>query len=113
MKKILAVLALALMAVLGVAPAATASARPTDIIVEDAAGVLYLPELLAAVQDIKFHTPTKVAIVTIDGTPGTDRLNSDVLELARTQHPEWISTDGQKWADGLFKGMDWTFGFGS
>ena len=102
MKKILAVLALALMTVLGVAPAATASATPTDIVVEDAAGVLYRPELLAAVQDIKFHNPTTVAIVTIDGTPGTDRLNSDVLELARTQHPEWISTNGQKWADGLF-----------
>ena len=102
MKKILAVLALALLAVLGVAPAATASAPPIDIVVEDAAGVLYQPELLAAVQDIKFHNPTKVGIVTIDGTPGTDRLNSDVLELARTQHPEWISSDGQKWADGLF-----------
>ncbi len=102
MKKLLAALALATMALLGVAPAATASTPPTDIVVEDEAGILYQPQLLAAVADIKFHEPTKVAIVTIAGQAGTDKLNSDVLELARTQHPEWITADGQKWADGLF-----------
>ena len=25
-----------------------------------------------------------------------------MLAFARDQHPEWISADGQKWADGLF-----------
>lgn len=102
MKKLLAALALVLMALLGVAPAATASAPPTEIVVEDGAGVLYRPQLLDAVEKIMFRNPTKVAIVTIAGRPNTDRLNEDVLELARTRHPEWISADQQKWADGLF-----------
>ena len=102
MKKLLAALALATMTLLGVAPAATASAPPTDIVVEDAAGILYLPQLMPAVQGTKFHEPTKVAIVTIAGQTGTDQLNSDVLALARDKHPEWLSEDKQKWADGLF-----------
>lgn len=102
MKKLFAALALSLMTLMGVAPAATASAPPTDIVVEDAAGVLYQPQLLEALAEIDFHEPTKLAIVTIAGEPYTDKLNPDVLELARTQHPEWLSADEQKWADGLF-----------
>ncbi|WP_230085420.1 MULTISPECIES: DUF5129 domain-containing protein [Arthrobacter] len=101
MKKILAVMAVALLTLLGVAPAALASA-PTDIVVEDAAGVLYQPQLLPAIAGINFRQPTKVAVVTIDGVAGSDVLNASVLELARDLHPEWLSSDGQKWADGLF-----------
>lgn len=101
MKKTLGILLLALVTLVGVAPAAVA-AEPTEIVVEDAAGVLYLPQLMPALEKINFHSPTKVAVVTIDGQPHTDRLNADVLELARAEHPEWISSDGQKWADGLF-----------
>ncbi|AIY01982.1 hypothetical protein ART_2383 [Arthrobacter sp. PAMC 25486] len=102
MKKTLAILALTFMTMLGMAPAATAAAPPTDIIVEDAAGVLYQPQLLEALKEIDFYEPTTVAVVTIDGEPDTDQLNSDVLEFARAQHPEWLSSDEQKWADGLF-----------
>ncbi|WP_245934375.1 DUF5129 domain-containing protein [Arthrobacter psychrolactophilus] len=101
MKKILGIVALTLLAILGVAPAAMA-APPTDIVVADAAGVLYQPQLLAALKEIDFREPTKVAVVTIEGENGTDQINSDVLELARAQHPEWLSADEQKWADGLF-----------
>ncbi|MGO2542061.1 MAG: DUF5129 domain-containing protein [Specibacter sp.] len=101
MKKILGILLLALMAMLGTAPAAMA-APATDVIVEDTAGVLYQPQLVEAVADINFYEPTKVAIVTIEGEVGGDRLNADVLELARSQHPEWLSNDQQKWADSLF-----------
>lgn len=101
MRKTLGILLLALMALVGAAPAALAD-TPTEIVVEDAAGVLYQPQLLPALEEIDFHSPTKVAVVTIAGEVGTDKLNADVLELARAQHPEWISSDGQKWADGLF-----------
>lgn len=101
MKKTLGILLLALVTLVAVAPAAQAD-TPTEIVVEDAAGVLFKPQLLPALKEINFHSPTKVAVVTIDGEPGTDKLNADVLELARAQHPEWISSDGQKWADGLF-----------
>lgn len=101
MKKTVGILLLALMTLVGVAPAALA-AEPSDIVVEDSAGVLYLPQLMPALEKINFHSPTKVAVVTVNGEPGTDKLNSDVLELARAEHPEWITSDGQKWADGLF-----------
>jgi len=101
MKKILAVVALALMTLLGAAPAAWAT-TPTDVVIEDTAGVLYQPQLVPAVEAINFHEPTKVVILTIDGVAGSDVLNASVLELARDKHPEWLSSDGQKWADGLF-----------
>ncbi|WP_104087099.1 DUF5129 domain-containing protein [Arthrobacter sp. GMC3] len=101
MKKILAVVALTMMTMLGGAPAALAS-PPTDVVVEDTAGVLYQPQLLPAVKAISFRQPTKVAVVTIAGVAGTNVLNAAVLELARDKHPEWLSSDGQKWADGLF-----------
>jgi hypothetical protein len=100
MKKILGILALTLMAILGAAPAAMA-APPTDVIVEDTAGVLYQPQLLPAVEKINFHSPTKVVIYTRNGS-SSDNFNEEVLRYARANHPEWISADGQKWADGLF-----------
>ena len=40
-------------------------------------------------------------IYTYNGT-AADNLNEEVLRFARAEHPEWISADGQKWADGLF-----------
>ncbi len=108
MKRILGILALTLLAVLGVAPAAqsataaTDTATATDIVVEDNANVLYRPQLLAELGKIKFYEPTTVAIYTVAGIPGSDKLNADVLQFARAKHPEWLSADGQKWADGLF-----------
>ena len=100
MKKILGILALTLMAILGAAPAAMA-APPTLVIVEDTAGVLYQPQLLPAVEKINFHSPTTVVIYTRRGS-SSDNFNEEVLRYARANHPEWISADGQKWADGLF-----------
>lgn len=100
MKKFFAAMALVLMALLGSAPAALAE-TPTEIVVEDTAGVLYLPQLRAELEKINFHDPTKVVIYTRNGL-WEDNLNEETLRYARDNHPEWISADGQKWADGLF-----------
>lgn len=74
---------------------------PTDVVVVDRAGVLDLATLLPAVRGIEFYQPTKVAVYTYNGT-ASDNLNEEVLRYARAEHPDWISPDGQKWADGLF-----------
>lgn len=100
MKKTLGILALALMALLGAAPAALAD-PPTSIVVEDTAGVLYQPQLLPALENIDFREPTQVVVYTRNGKY-SDNFNEEVLRYARAEHPEWISADGQKWADGLF-----------
>lgn len=100
MKRLLGILALTLLTLLGVAPAALAD-TPTEIVVEDTAGVLYQPQLLPALEKIDFHSPTTVAIYTRNGDY-SDNFNEEVLRYARANHPEWISADGQKWADGLF-----------
>lgn len=100
MKRLLGILALTLLTLLGVAPAALAQ-TPTDIVIEDTAGVLYQPQLLPALEKINFHSPTTVAIYTRNGE-SSDNFNEEVLRYARASHPEWISADGQKWADGLF-----------
>lgn len=88
------------MVILGVAPAALAD-PPASIVVEDTAGVLYQPQLLPALEDINFREPTQVVIYTRNGKY-SDNFNEEVLRYAREEHPEWISADGQKWADGLF-----------
>lgn len=100
MKRLLGILALTLLTLLGVAPAALAD-TPTEIVVEDTAGVLYQPQLLPALEKIDFHSPTTVVIYTRNGDY-SDNFNEEVLRYARANHPEWISADGQKWADGLF-----------
>jgi len=74
---------------------------PVAVVVEDTAGVLDRNTLLPAVERIQFYEPTKVAVFTYNGK-AEDNLNEEVLKFARTRHPEWISADGQKWADGLF-----------
>ncbi|WP_400158926.1 DUF5129 domain-containing protein [Arthrobacter sp. BPSS-3] len=78
-----------------------AGTTPTDVVVVDRAGVLDLATLLPAVRRIEFYQPTKVAVYTYNGT-ASDNLNEEVLRYARAEHPDWISPDGQKWADGLF-----------
>jgi len=90
-------------------PSAPASAvEPVDIVVEDTAGVLDQNTLLPALEEIGFRDPTTVAVYTYRGDPdaeyqdGDTVLNEEVLRFAREEHPEWISADGQKWADGLF-----------
>ncbi len=82
----------------------TAAARaepPAEIVVEDSAGVLDRNRLIPAVESLDFYEPTRVAIFTYRGS-AEDNLNEEVLRFARAEHPEWISGDGQKWADGLF-----------
>lgn len=100
MRKVLATVMLLAMGLLCGAQAALA-VTPVDVVVKDTAGVLDLNKLRPAVQSIDFYQPTKVAVYTYNGT-AADNLNEEVLRFARAEHPEWISADGQKWADGLF-----------
>lgn len=88
-------------AVLFVCAPAAFAVPPVEIIVEDRAGVLDSDTLVPAIEAIDFYEPTKVAVYTYNGA-AEDNLNEEVLRYARTDHPEWISADGQKWADGLF-----------
>ncbi|MDR6417057.1 DUF5129 domain-containing protein [Pseudarthrobacter sulfonivorans] len=74
---------------------------PTDVVIEDRAGVLDYNTLVPAIAGIQFHEPTKVAVYTHNGS-AAENLNEEVLRFARAEHPDWISPDGQKWADGLF-----------
>src|SRR6478736_10090917 len=85
---------------LGVA-APSDAVSPSAVIVEDTAGVLDRNTLVPAVERIQFYEPTRVAVFTYNGK-AEDNLNEQVLKFARSRHPEWISPDGQKWADGLF-----------
>ncbi len=100
MRKALAVVVVLMVGLLGGAHAALA-VTPTAVVVEDRAGVLDQKTLLPAVRSTDFYQPTKVAVYTYNGT-AADNLNEEVLRFARAEHPEWISPDGQKWADGLF-----------
>ncbi|WP_427131198.1 DUF5129 domain-containing protein [Pseudarthrobacter sp. S9] len=99
-RKVLAAVVLLMAGLLGGAQAALA-VTPLAVVVEDRAGVLDRNTFLPAVQSIDFYQPTKVAVYTYNGT-AADNLNEEVLRFARAEHPEWISADGQKWADGLF-----------
>ena len=74
---------------------------PVSVQVEDTAGVLDQRTLVPALEGIDFYETTRVVIYTYNGRT-EDNLNEEVLRFARTEHPEWISADGQKWADGLF-----------
>jgi len=102
-RSVAALLFVAVVAVLPLlATAAPAQAdAPVEVVVEDTAKALYLPQLLPALQKISFHQPTKVVIFTRAGSRSDD-INEEVLRFARARHPEWITADGQKWADGLF-----------
>ncbi|TNB72136.1 DUF5129 domain-containing protein [Arthrobacter sp. BB-1] len=74
---------------------------PASVEVQDTAGVLDRNTLVPALERIDFYNPTKVVVYTYNGS-AEDNLNEEVLRFARAGHPEWISADGQKWADGLF-----------
>ncbi|MDK1361254.1 DUF5129 domain-containing protein [Arthrobacter sp. zg-Y1219] len=104
MRRALTALLLSLITLTGGA-AAAAAVTPEEVIVEDTAGVLDANTLLPALEDIEFREPTTVAVYTYNGPAGNEDgtvLNAEVLRFAREQHPEWLSGDGQKWADGLF-----------
>jgi len=80
--------------------------RATELQIEDTAEILYAPDLQSAVEELRFHEPTTVAVFTHRG--GTEALTDDyalnnaTLAFARETRPDWLSTDGQKWADDLF-----------
>lgn len=97
----IAVIMLALAATLLGAAAPSVATAPAAVVVEDTAGVLDRNTLVPAIGKIQFYEPTRVAVFTYNGKP-EDNLNEEVLKFARDRHPEWISADGQKWADGLF-----------
>lgn len=94
-------LMLALLALVLGAAAPALAATPTEVVIEDRAGVLDRATLVPAISAIDFHEPTKVAVYTYNGS-AADNLNEEVLRFARAERTEWISPDGQKWADGLF-----------
>ncbi len=100
MRRALAVASLVIIGLLS-GPAVARAERPVEVVVEDGARVLDSNKLIPAVEAIDFYEPTKVAVFTYRGAP-EDNLNEEVLRFARAEHPEWISGDGQKWADGLF-----------
>ena len=104
MRRALTALLLSLIMLTGGASAA-AAVTPDEVIVEDTAGVLDPNTLLPALEEIDFREPTTVAVYTYNGPENNEDgkvLNAEVLRFAREQHPEWLSDDGQKWADGLF-----------
>lgn len=94
-------LLLALLVLLPGVAAPASAVPPASVSIEDTAGVLDRNTLVPALERIEFHEPTRLAVYTYNGSP-QDNLNEEVLKFARVRHPEWISADGQKWADGLF-----------
>ncbi|MFZ3453543.1 DUF5129 domain-containing protein [Arthrobacter sp. 7Tela_A1] len=101
-------LALTMLLAFAVPASPAAAVEPDDIVVDDTAGVLDLNTLLPALEGVQFRDPTTVAIYTFRSEPGREFddgdtfMNEETLRYAREEHPEWISADGQKWADGLF-----------
>lgn len=91
---------LALCALLGLAGPAAAT-PPSDVEVLDTAAVLDEASLTAALEDLDFHRPVDLVVLTLDGGEAAN-LNEAVLAHARAEHPEWLSEDGRTWADGVF-----------
>ncbi|WP_313821696.1 DUF5129 domain-containing protein [Citricoccus sp.] len=85
--------------VMGASPAQADQAE--EVILEDGAGIIHEPTLREGLDGISFYEPTTVVVWTQRGEAESN-LNERVLADARENHPEWISDDGQKWADGLF-----------
>jgi uncharacterized membrane protein YgcG len=98
-------LALGLVAVVPtvlVVSAPPAHAVPAEsVVLADEAGIIHEPTLRAGIDDVSFHEPTTVVVFTQRGPAGSN-LNERVLAYARQEHREWLSADGQKWADGLY-----------
>ncbi|RKO24161.1 DUF5129 domain-containing protein [Pseudarthrobacter phenanthrenivorans] len=94
-------LLLALLVLLPGTAAVAFAVAPVSVEIQDTAGVLDRNTLVPALERIEFYEPTRVVVYTYNGRT-EDNLNEEVLRFARAEHPEWISADGQKWADGLF-----------
>lgn len=79
---------------------------PNQVEVIDTVGVLYQPDIDAAAAEIDFYAPTDVVVISLNVPEGQrsndDAFNFAVLDYARSERPEWITPDGQKWADDLY-----------
>lgn len=100
MKRLAVVIGLVLAFAMMAAPGALAVPN-SSVVVEDTAGVLDRAQLDRGLSSIGFYVPVKVAIYTRQGAAADD-LTEETLSFARQKHPEWLSADGQKWANGLF-----------
>lgn len=78
----------------------------STVTVDDTAVILHEPTLLEGIEDVRFHEPTDVAVFTHRGGPQalTDdyALNNAVRDHAQETRTEWLSDDGQKFADDLY-----------
>ncbi|MGO1181774.1 MAG: DUF5129 domain-containing protein [Micrococcaceae bacterium] len=66
----------------------------------DTAGILHEPTVAQGLSEVNFYEPTRLVLFTERGT-ASDNFNGRVLAYMRDNHPELISADGQKWADGV------------
>lgn len=100
------VLLLALVATLATAPAALAD-PPRSVTIEDTTGDLDASPLTERLEDVSFRAPVDLVALTIDvtaygGSASNDlALNDAVLAYARAEHPDWITSGGAYWRDGL------------
>ncbi|WP_170233539.1 DUF5129 domain-containing protein [Ornithinimicrobium humiphilum] len=75
----------------------------SQVVLDDEAGIIHEPTLLAGLEDVRFFEPTDVAVFTVRTGRSDDlALNDAVLAHARSERPEWLSPDQQKWADDLY-----------
>lgn len=78
----------------------------SSLVVDDQAGIVHVPTLEEALEGVRFHEPTDVAVFTHEGGEEARyndyALNDAVLAHARAERPEWLSDDEQKWADDLY-----------
>ncbi len=81
-----------------------------EVVLDDTAGIIDPAQLERDLADIEFRGPVTVAVYTergqslhhLDDDRASQEFNGRVLEHARSERPDWLSDDGQKWADGLF-----------
>lgn len=87
----------------------TAPQPIAELILDDTAGIIDPAQLDRDLAEIEFRGPVTVAVFTergasldhLDDDDASQEFNGRVLAYARSERPEWISEDGQKWADGL------------
>lgn len=70
--------------------------------IHDDAGVLQVAPLQEQLEDLKFREEVDLAVLTLPRVGANDNFNRAVLEWARANQPDWISsTNSNYWADGL------------
>lgn len=97
---------LALGGAMAVATVGAPSDAATSLTIDDTADILDEQVLEDHVDTLAFHQPTAVAVYTVNGGEEAlyddNALNDAVLEHARTERAEWLSPDGNYWADSLY-----------